>query len=1227
MPRHSILPMVLAAICGGCLLAVNSGAQAQVVERWDASDLADGPVTSWISQGPLSTAAHLPSSNGGNPTKTADGVVFDGNDALEVPAGSNFLIGKNEWTASVVFRANGAAGEGGATRSTNPAPGDPSQWWSNAALVGVELAGGNSGDWGLFLNSDSEAVFGNGGAPSTGFVNAGVALDDNCIHVLTSVFDSLAGTRSLYLNGVLIQEQQGVSISTPTDTINFGCNILASPNDRAYFRGKISTIILTDEALTATEVRAQHIALGTSPLALPPDLPSGTYATEDAFPGLIFADPVAIVTPPGESNRLFVVEQIGRISVIPDLANPTRQTFLDIQGIVRSSGNEEGLLGLAFHPNYHTSGQPGYRQFFVFFQTTNGGQRHWRLSRFTVSAGDPNVADAGSEVPLITQRDQAGNHNGGDIHFGDDGYLYIAVGDEGGANDTYDNSRHIDKDFFGAIFRIDVDQQSGNLVPNTHSSVHAGTYRVPADNPFVGATSHNGLPVTPGSVRTEIWAIGLRNPWRMSFDRPTDRLFVADVGQVSYEEINIMSAAVFAANGGIRNYGWSYREGFHAFTSGPGGSTPPPGFAHIDPIHEYPRSQGRSITGGLVYRGSQYPELAGDYLFSDYVTGRIWAMEDPGGPNQAVEQIASDTQIAGFGIDPSTDEILLADDNSNRQNDDQIKRLVYSTPAGTAVPNLLSEVGAFSDLATLTPEQGVTPYDINVPFWSDSATKTRWFTLPENSDEMIWAQDNNWHFPKGQAWIKHFDLDLNRDNPGTSVRRLETRFLVRTATDFYGITYRWNDAQTDAQLVDEDGLTEEFTITEGGQPRTQTWTYPSRNDCRTCHTPVGGIALGFNTRQLNKDFDFGSGDENQIAHFETAGYFSNDPPDPSGLPTLYAADDQSASIEDRARSYLAANCVQCHQNGGPALGNWTARPELTTAATGIVDGLLVNNGGDSFNRLLAPGDTPRSMLISRLAAVGNHGSPLAGMPPLATSVVNQQAIDLLTQWAALENETPNSTATGDSLVLLPTRATLSGTASDDGFPRDPGNISITWTRLSGPGSVGFSNANATDTSAVFSAPGDYVLRLTVDDGSKTSTSDVNVAVAIGLDHWKSQLFSTAQLADDAVSGNFADFEFDGLTTIEEFLFDTDPLNHDPTPVTIFLDNDRLTAEFSIRKYTGGISTRVFVGDLPGNGGTGTAHIEEEIVSDDGVWLEMRVRDKTTTSDTNQRFMWLQFEAP
>jgi len=743
-------------------------------------------------------------------------------------------------------------------------------------------------------------------------------------------------------------------------------------------------------------LQAQLTREANTSLNLPADLPSGAFSVPEAFPGLFFTRPVAIVTPPGETNRIFVVEQRGVISVIPDLANPAIETFLDWETETRDNNNEEGMLGLVFHPNYNNVGQPGYGDFFVYYQITvsGGGGRHWRLSRFSVSAENLNAADPLSEVPMITQPDQQWNHNGGDLQFGDDGYLYVAVGDEGGFNDQYDNGQRIDKDFYSAIFRLDVDLKPESLDPNPHSSIHAGTYKVPADNPFIGATTFNGLAINQAALRTEIWATGLRNPWRINFDRPTGRLFVADVGQNAHEEVNIMSPAVFATNAGVPNYGWSYREGFSDFNNGPGGATPPAGFTHIEPIHDYPHSQGQSVTGGLVYRGANYPELTGDYIFADYVSGRIWSMDDPGGATQSVTEIANEGGISSFGLDPSTGDILLADLNNHR-----IRRLTRTEVGGAQPPQFLSATGAFSNLANLTPNTGIVPYDVNVPFWSDNAEKSRWFSIPNVADDMEWAADDAWNSPEGQVWIKHFDLDLNRDAPGTNVRRLETRFLVKTADDVYGLTYRWNAGQTDAELVEAEGAEEIFTITEDGSTRDQTWTYPSRNDCRTCHNPTAGYSLSFNTRQLNLDFQHGAVLENQIASLENAGYFSNDPPAPATLEKFHAADDLSASVEDRARSYLSVNCAQCHQPDGAAQGLWDARPEIDLAASGIVNGLLVNNGGDADNRVLAVGSAAHTMLIQRLDAVDNGSATVNPMPPLGTSVKNQAIIDLLTEWA------------------------------------------------------------------------------------------------------------------------------------------------------------------------------------------------------------------------------------
>ena len=264
-------------------------------------------------------------------------------------------------------------------------------------------------------------------------------------------------------------------------------------------------------------------------LRMPPAIPVFGYTNVNALGSLTFTAPVAIVPAPGDTNRLFIVEQIGRIVVITNLASPTRTVFMDISGRVNFSG-EQGLLGLAFHPGYLTN-----RYFFVFYVTP--GARRDQLSRFEISASNPNQGNTNSEVVLFSQPDDFSNHNAGDLHFGADGYLYVSLGDEGDANDTGANSQRIDKDFFSGILRLDVDKRPGSLVPTPHPSIISPTnYAIPSDNPFVGATTFNGLPLT-GSVRSEFWAVGLRNPWRFSIDEVTGRIFVGDVGQGQREEI------------------------------------------------------------------------------------------------------------------------------------------------------------------------------------------------------------------------------------------------------------------------------------------------------------------------------------------------------------------------------------------------------------------------------------------------------------------------------------------------------------------------------------------------------------------------------------------------------------------------------------------------------------------------------------------------------------------
>ncbi len=399
------------------------------------------------------------------------------------------------------------------------------------------------------------------------------------------------------------------------------------------------------------------------------------YSLSVAFPNLSFQRPVDLQHAGDGTNRLFVVEQAGRIYVFDnDPGVTSTSTFLDIRGRVEDTANEEGLLGLAFHPDYENNG-------FFYVNYTATGPNRTVIARYSVSAENVNQADPSSEKVLLTYAQPHGNHNGGQVQFGPDGMLYIAVGDGGSRGDPYDHGQNL-ATLLGAILRIDVDNPDAGL-----------EYGIPPDNPF--ADNQQGY-------REEIFAYGLRNPWRMSFDTQNGSLWTADVGQNRFEEVDIVES------GG--NYGWNIMEANECYDSSSCDST-----GLMLPVFAYPHGSGNgSVTGGYVYRGSKLTELFGSYVYADFLSGRIWSLSEDGSGYTNKLLFDSSIGISSFGIDEN-DELFICG------FDGQIHELVKTSGASTTEPLGETHVPAsifpnpFSGAATFSfsvPEPGLVRLDV-----------------------------------------------------------------------------------------------------------------------------------------------------------------------------------------------------------------------------------------------------------------------------------------------------------------------------------------------------------------------------------------------------------------------------------------------------------------------------------------------------------------------------------
>jgi uncharacterized repeat protein (TIGR03806 family) len=710
-----------------------------------------------------------------------------------------------------------------------------------------------------------------------------------------------------------------------------------------------------------------------------PDAPP-PFELKRVFPKLKFNHPVDIAFAPG-IDRIFVADQSAKVVSFarndPDLVKP--DLFANLHEIVTDwksvpgARGIESVYGVAFHPKFAEN-------HFVYLCYTLAMAKRpaepigSRVARFKViMEGDVPRVDPASETRLIEW--QQGGHNGGCIKFGPDGMLYISTGDQADPfpPDMYETGQDI-SDLRASILRIDVDQSDGGK-----------PYAIPRDNPFVRLAGARG----------EVWSYGLRNPWRMSFDRATGQLWVGDVGWELWEMID-------AAKPGA-NFGWSITEGPNPIHPlGKRGPTPisPPALALT-------HAEAMSITGGFVYRGQRFPELVGHYIFGDWDTRRLWAAKLIGTDKLEPHRVIAitDARIVAFGED-AQGELYIADYEGGGLYE------LSRNPAaqtGSTFPKTLSASGIFADTSHQQPAPGVVPYLVQVPQWADGATAQRWVAVPRDK-AVRWQTDDVFErlslgFPKDSVLVRTFSMPMKTGVTDSS-RKLETQLLHFDGRQWHGYSYRWREDQSDADLVEDGGAEMPLTIQDDSMPggkRQQTWHFNSRTQCLTCHGIHAGYVVGYNEPQLDRAQTYeGSGPENQVTALRRMGLFAPEyntktkgPPPPAKF-TLVDPIDESASLTERARSYLHGNCAHCHRQHGGGSASIDLRKERSPTETRAIDQPpLLGAFGIADPRIIAPGDPARSVLVYRFAKNGT-----GRMPHIGSDVVDARGVALVSQWIA-----------------------------------------------------------------------------------------------------------------------------------------------------------------------------------------------------------------------------------
>lgn len=768
---------------------------------------------------------------------------------------------------------------------------------------------------------------------------------------------------------------------------------------------------------------------------------------EPVFPNLTFDSPLTFNELPS-SNRIIVGQRNGKIywfDKSPDVAQ--KNMLIDLSskvGVVWDGG----FLGFTLHPEFGTAGN---NYFYTYYTTKDGNgndfpnryttqscnsEEYWGnflvLSRYELNPNTMQV-NPSSEQVLLKLRMYGTTHRGGGLLFGDDGFLYLTTGDQ----TAFKKSQDIENNLDGGVLRLDVDKDPAKshapirTMPEDHGyadEITGNGYWIPNDNPFLSPTGQNF---------EEYYSMGHRNPHRMTKDRETGDLYIGEIGGGRHEEINVVKKG--------KNFGWPLYEGLYRSTfcvSGLYNNMP-----HEEPLVAFPRSQANAVIGGYVYRGTEVPELKGKYVCADYGNGEeIWSVNISNGTYEQLGSFSS-TNIISFGEDKQGELYIL------KQGSSTLYKMVTKLSFEETLPQALSQTGAFTDLTNLTPSQGIIPYDLVESFWSDGALKKRWIGIPNDGthntpeEQISYSENDDWDFPIGSVLIKHFELPINENNPSIT-KRLETRFSVKASDgNFYFATYKWNEAGTDAILLNS-GLDEAINVTKAdGSTESQIWRYPSREECATCHNSANGGVIGAATRYMNKNYSYPQTGRtaNQLVTLSHIGILNeaiNDS-DTSTLLTHKSVNDQSATLNDRARSYLDLNCAYCHRSDSDVRAEFDLRLKYSLEETGLLTANPNSVFGLPDEKILNVGKPESSILYHRM----NNLQPGVEMPLIGKNKLDEAGLALIEEWITQLDPNNNVTrvynvTTTPSEIELEIGETFQVTANIE--PSDAANQLVSW---------------------------------------------------------------------------------------------------------------------------------------------------------------------------------------